>query len=82
MPGLVACWLARSTTDQDMGCVVSLWSSRAAMQTYERSDAVRGEILPAVAPYLSSGFLAHHCEIDDGSEAGDSLPESRADEIL
>jgi len=65
MPGLKACWLGRSATDPDMGCTVSQWSTRATMESYERSDAVRGDILPAVAPYLSSNLLAHHCAVDE-----------------
>jgi heme-degrading monooxygenase HmoA len=61
--GLRARWLARSTSDPDFCLAVSLWESREAMESYERSDAVKREILPHLAPYLSGDFVAHHCEV-------------------
>ena len=68
--GLLARWLLRSVEDRDLGFSLSLWESREAMEAYERSDAVRGEILPHLAPYLTGDFVAHHCEVNIQSTPG------------
>jgi heme-degrading monooxygenase HmoA len=65
-PGAVAIWLARSTADEDVGCIISVWRSRAEMEAYERSDAVRHEVLPELSQYLTSEFVAHHAEVEEG----------------
>lgn len=62
-PGLLGRWLVRSMVDGDLGFSLSLWETREAMEAYERSDAVRREILPHLAPYLTNDFVAHHCRV-------------------
>src|ERR1700734_3796796 len=74
--GLRARWLARSTTDLDMGCTISVWDTAADMEAYERSDAVRQEILPRLVPFLSSEFIAHHCSVECGDLSFDEVLQS------
>jgi hypothetical protein len=62
-PGLCARWLVRSTIETDIFFTISLWSTLAEMEIYERSDAVRREILKHIAPFLSGLSTAHHCEV-------------------
>jgi heme-degrading monooxygenase HmoA len=62
-PGLLGRWLLRAVTDPDLGFAMSLWQTQAAMEAFERSDAVRREILPHLAPYLTTDFVAHHCDV-------------------
>jgi heme-degrading monooxygenase HmoA len=62
-PGLRARWLVRSSTDSDIGFTISLWETLADMERYERSDAVKRQILPHMAPYLDGITTAHHCEV-------------------
>ena len=59
--GLLGRWLLRAHNDPELGFSLSLWETQEAMEAYERSDAVRREILPQLAPYLESDFVAHHC---------------------
>jgi heme-degrading monooxygenase HmoA len=61
--GLLGRWLMRSMIDVDLGFSLSLWETQEAMEAYERSDAVRREILPHLAPFLTSDFVAHHCDV-------------------
>jgi heme-degrading monooxygenase HmoA len=61
--GLLGRWLLRAASDPDLGFSLSLWDTQEAMEAYERSDAVRGEILPRLAPYIASDFVAHHCDV-------------------
>jgi heme-degrading monooxygenase HmoA len=61
--GLLGRWLLRATSDPNLGFSLSLWDSQETMEAYERSDAVRGEILPHLAPYIASDFVAHHCDV-------------------
>lgn len=71
-PGLLGRWLLRSMIDADLGFSLSLWDSQQAMEAYERSDAVRREILPHLAPFLTSDFVAHHCDVKvQASHSGD-----------
>ncbi|MDB6009171.1 MAG: hypothetical protein JWL65_1421 [Gammaproteobacteria bacterium] len=60
--GLVARWLVRSTSELDVFFTLSLWDSVAAMEAYERSDAVRRQVLHHIAPHLSGVSTAHHCQ--------------------
>lgn len=62
-PGLRARWLVRSTSDADTFFTISSWDSLADMENYERSDAVRRQILRHIAPHLSGVSTAHHCEV-------------------
>jgi heme-degrading monooxygenase HmoA len=62
-PGLLGRWLLRCVTDRDLGFSLSLWETIEAMEAYERSDAVRREILPHLAPFLTNDFVAHHCDV-------------------
>lgn len=61
--GLRARWLVRSVNDADAFFTISLWVTLADMESYERSDAVRREILKHIAPYLNGVSTAHHCEV-------------------
>jgi heme-degrading monooxygenase HmoA len=61
--GLLARWLVRSTSDANTFFTVSLWDTLAAMETYERSDAVQRQILPHIVPYLNGVSTAHHCQV-------------------
>jgi heme-degrading monooxygenase HmoA len=61
--GLRARWLARSTTDVDAFFTISLWESVADLEAYERSDAVRREVLKYIAPHLIGVSTAHHCAV-------------------
>jgi heme-degrading monooxygenase HmoA len=61
--GLLGRWLLRSVADRELGFSLSLWETLDAMEAYERSDAVRRQILPHLAPFLSSDFVAHHCDV-------------------
>ena len=63
-PGLLGRWLLRCVEDRELGFSLSLWESLETMEAYERSDAVRREILPHLAPYLSGDSTAHHCEVN------------------
>lgn len=62
-PGLRARWLVRSLSDSNTFFTISLWNTVAEMESYERSDAVRRQILRHVAPHLSGISTAHHCEV-------------------
>jgi heme-degrading monooxygenase HmoA len=62
-PGMLARWLLRADSDRDLGFSLSLWKSQEAMEAYERSDSVRREILPQLAKFLTSDFVAHHCAV-------------------
>lgn len=62
-PGLRARWLVRSTSDADTFFTISLWDAVADMESYERSDAVRRQILKHIAPHLNGVSTAHHCEV-------------------
>jgi heme-degrading monooxygenase HmoA len=66
--GLVARWLVRSKSDPDLCITISLWQTLRDMEAYERSDAVKREILPRLAPYLSADLVAHHCEVQSADE--------------
>lgn len=61
--GLRARWLVRSTADPDTCFTISLWQTLNDMETYERSDAVKRQILHHITPYLEGISTAHHCEI-------------------
>lgn len=61
--GLLGRFLLRAVTDPELGFSLSLWGSLEAMETYERSDAVRREILPHIASFLTTDFVAHHCDV-------------------
>ena len=61
--GLLGRWLLRATTDPNLGFSLRLWATKVAMEAYERSDAVRREILPHLAPFLTNDFVAHHCDV-------------------
>lgn len=61
--GLLGQWLIKAKHDPDLGFSITLWDTLAHMEAYERSDAVRRQILPHMAQYLSGEFLAHHCEV-------------------
>ena len=61
--GLRARWLGRATSDADTFFTISLWETLADMERYERSDAVRREVLRHIAPYLNGVSTAHHCEV-------------------
>ncbi len=61
--GLLGRCLLRAVSDRELGFSLSLWESREAMEAYERSDAVRREILPKLAPFLTGDFVAHHCDV-------------------
>jgi len=62
-PGMLARWLLRADSDPDLGFSLSLWETQEAMEAYERSDSVRRQILPKLAKFLTSDFVAHHCAI-------------------
>jgi heme-degrading monooxygenase HmoA len=62
-PGLLGRWLLRSLLDGELAFSISLWESQETMEAYERSDAVRREILPHLAPFIGNEFVAHHCGI-------------------
>jgi len=61
--GLRARWLVRSTSDVDVFFTISLWETLADMEKYERSDAVRRQVLRYIAPHLNGVSSAHHCEV-------------------
>jgi len=61
--GLRARWLVRSISDVDVFFTISLWETLADMERYERSDAVRRQILRHIAPHLNGVSSAHHCEV-------------------
>jgi hypothetical protein len=61
--GLLGRWLMRSMLDRELAFSLSLWETREAMEAYERSDAVRREILPHLAPFISNDFAAFHCGV-------------------
>lgn len=63
MQGVRARWLVRSTVDADTFFTISLFETLADMESFERSDAVKREILQHVAPYLVGLSTAHHCEV-------------------
>ncbi len=60
---LRARWLVISSTDSNIGFMISLWETLPDMERYERSDAVKRQILPHMAPYLDGVTSAHHCEV-------------------
>jgi heme-degrading monooxygenase HmoA len=61
--GLRARWLVRSTSDVDVFFTISLWETLTDMERYERSDAVRRQVLRYIAPHLNGVSTAHHCEV-------------------
>jgi heme-degrading monooxygenase HmoA len=61
--GLRARWLVRSTTDIDAFFTISLWDSLVDLEAYERSDAVRREVLKHIVPHLNGVSTAHHCAV-------------------
>jgi len=61
--GVRARWLVRSKADAAVFFTISLFETLADMESYERSDAVRREILRHIAPYLIGMSTAHHCEV-------------------
>lgn len=61
--GLRARWLVRSTSDANTFFTISLWDTLANMECYERSDAVRRQVLRHIAPHLNGVSTAHHCEV-------------------
>jgi len=61
--GLRARWLVRSTSDVEVFFTISLWETLADMERYERSDAVRRQVLRYIAPHLNGVSTAHHCEV-------------------
>lgn len=61
--GLLGRWLVRAIDDPDTGFSVSIWATEQHMDAYERSDCLKREILPNLAPFLTSAFVAHHCEV-------------------
>ena len=61
--GLRARWLVRSNSEADTFFTVSLWATLADMEAYERSDAVRRQVLRHIAPHLSGVSTAHHCQV-------------------
>lgn len=61
--GLRARWLVRSTSDVEVFFTISLWETLADMEKYERSDAVRRQVLRYIAPHLNGVSSAHHCEV-------------------
>lgn len=62
-PGLRARWLVRSTSNPETFFTISLWDTVSDMDSYERSDAVRRQILKHIAPHLNGVSTAHHCEV-------------------
>jgi heme-degrading monooxygenase HmoA len=62
-PGLRARWLVRSTSDANAFFTISLWYSVADLENYERSDAVRREVLRHISPLLDGVSTAHHCAV-------------------
>lgn len=70
VPGLRARWLVRSTSQEDTFFTISLWDTLAEMESFERSDAVKRQILPHVAQLLSGISTAHHCEVRQGVPVG------------
>lgn len=66
-PGLLARWLVRSCSESDVFFTLSLWDSVATMEAYERSDAVRRQVLHYIAPHLDGVSTAHHCEYRGGT---------------
>lgn len=61
--GLQARWLVRATSDVNTFFTISLWQTLADMERYERSDAVRRQVLRHIAPHLNGVSSAHHCEV-------------------
>lgn len=61
--GLRARWLARSTTDPETFFTIALWDSLPDLEAYERSDAVRREVLKHIAPYIKGVSNAYHCAV-------------------
>jgi heme-degrading monooxygenase HmoA len=61
--GLKARWLVRSKTEPSTFFTISLWDTLTAMESYERSDAVRRQVLQHIAPHLEGISTAHHCEV-------------------
>jgi heme-degrading monooxygenase HmoA len=77
--GLLGRWLLRAEIDRDLGFSLSLWESKQAMEAYERSDAVRREILPRLAPFLTGDFTAHHCDVKVQASSSLELQKLRSD---
>ena len=61
--GVRARWLVRSKEDSDVFFTIALFETLADMESYERSDAVRREILRHIAPFLVGTSTAHHCQV-------------------
>jgi heme-degrading monooxygenase HmoA len=61
--GVRARWLVRSKEDSDVFFTIGLFETLADMESYERSDAVRREVLRHIAPFLVGMSTAHHCEV-------------------
>lgn len=62
-PGLRMRWLVRSTSDAETFFTVSIWDTLGHMESFERSDAVRRQILKHIARHLCGISSAHHCEV-------------------
>jgi heme-degrading monooxygenase HmoA len=62
-PGLRMRWLVRSKSDAETFFTVSVWDTLDDMESFERSDAVRRQILKHIAPHLRGISSAHHCEV-------------------
>ena len=56
-------WLVRSTSDAETFFTVSIWDTSGHMESFERSDAVRRQILKHIARHLCGISTAHHCEV-------------------
>lgn len=62
-PGLRMRWLVRSKSDAETFFTVSIWDTLGQMEFFERSDAVRREILKHITRHLRGISSAHHCEV-------------------
>ncbi|RQU98678.1 hypothetical protein DF047_36555 [Burkholderia cenocepacia] len=61
--GLRMRWLVRSKSDAEAFFTVSIWDTLCQMESFERSDAVRRQILKHIARHLCGISSAHHCEV-------------------
>jgi len=62
-PGLRMRWLVRSKPDAETFFTVSIWDTLGHMESFERSDAVRRQILKHIARHLCGISSAYHCEV-------------------
>jgi heme-degrading monooxygenase HmoA len=54
--GLCGRWLTRDLDNPDAGTTISLWSTIADLEAYEKSDVLKNQIQPKLTPFFSGDY--------------------------